>query len=146
MNDSDFHDEEIEQRIDDDFAEEETTVQSSRLGEGVDMEGRLTVKNVLEVAGKFRGDLLSNNSIKVLPGGMVEGNVDAFNVTIEGEAHADLIARKRLEILKQGKFVGSLELQPEVIVISEHARFGKDDEAAETFYKTYSSTSPKKSD
>lgn len=103
----------------------------------VEMEGNLSLKQGIEIGGAFSGAICSNNLVKIVEGGFVEGRVDAFHVVIEGGANLTLVARKRLEINKGGLFVGSLEIQPEFIVLSEFATFGETEEAAKEFRREF---------
>jgi cytoskeletal protein CcmA (bactofilin family) len=109
----------------------------SYLAEDIDIEGSLGVKYGLEVAGRFKGDLYSNSKINVLATGYVEGQAEAFDISIEGSAVGDFIPRKCFEIKKEGHFVGNLQVQPEVIRLSEFAVFGETKEIAEEFSKEF---------
>ncbi|MBZ0254950.1 polymer-forming cytoskeletal protein [bacterium] len=141
MSDFTFTEDDLESPIEDD-GDEEAEENPSRLGADVEMEGRLLVRRALDIAGGYSGSLTSNSSVRILPTGKMNGDIDAFNVAIEGEAHVQMLARKKLEILKGGKFVGNLQIQPEVIVLSEFASFGKDDASADEFYKEYARKDP----
>lgn len=110
----------------------------STIGSEVVLEGRMKVKYGLDVVGTFKGSLRSNSTVKINPGGRIEGSLDAYNVSIEGEAQVSMLARKRLEVLKGGKFIGSLDVQPELIVLSEFAVFGKDEEIAQQHKERFS--------
>ncbi len=101
------------------------------------MEGQLALKHGIEVGGLLKGSIQSNSLIRILDSGRLEGNVDTFNIAIEGSANLSLIARKRLEINKGGFFVGTLDVQPEVIVLSEFAIFGQDEKTARTFHDEF---------
>lgn len=115
----------------------EDNIPPSYLAKDIDMEGSMGVKYGLEVAGHFAGDLYSNNKITILPGGKVDGQIEAFDIVVEGNAEVLMTARKRLDILRGGRFVGKLELQPEVIRLSEFAVFGENAEAADSFFKEF---------
>lgn len=141
MSDFTFTEDDLEPPIEDD-GDEEAEENPSRLGADVEMKGRLLVRRALDIAGGYSGSLTSNSSVRILPTGKINGDIDAFNVSIEGEAHVHMLARKKLEILKGGKFVGNLQIQPEVIVLSEFASFGKDDASADKFYKEYARKDP----
>lgn len=144
MSDFSFTEDDLNNPLEDDAGlEDEADLQPSRVGPEASLSGRLLLRRALEMAGGFSGELTSNSTVKVLSTGSVKGAVDAFNVTVEGRVHAEMTARKRLEILKGGKFVGELQIQPEVIVVSEHAVFGRDDEIAESFHKEYSGSRSK---
>ncbi len=142
MSDFSFTEDDLEAPIEDDGDLEEADDNPSRLGADVEMEGQLLVRRSLDLAGAYQGNLVSNSTIRILPTGKMSGDIDAFNVSIEGEAHVQMMARKKLEILKGGKFVGNLEIQPEVIVLSEFASFGKDGKTADQFFNDYARKAP----
>jgi cytoskeletal protein CcmA (bactofilin family) len=142
MSDFSFTEDDLNAPIEDDGDLEEAEDNPSRLGADVEMKGRLLVRRALDLAGEYNGNLTSNSSVRILSTGKLNGDIDAFNVIIEGDAHVHMLARKKLEILKGGKFVGDLQLQPEVIVLSEFASFGKDDKTADEFYKEYARKDP----
>ncbi|MDP8244989.1 MAG: polymer-forming cytoskeletal protein [Candidatus Hinthialibacter antarcticus] len=142
MSDFSFTEDDLETPIGDDGDLEEAEENPSRLGADVEMQGRLLVRRSLDMAGEYKGNLVSNSTVRILPTGKLNGDIDAFNVIVEGEAHVKMLARKKLEILKGGKFVGDLQIQPEVIVLSEFASFGKDDASADEFYKEYARKDP----
>ncbi len=122
--------------------EERQTIRT-KIGPGAFLQGTLQLKQGMEILGNFKGDILSNSRVKVLKGGHLEGSVDAFDVTVEGEAKvASMNARKRFAVTGEGKFTGTLDIQPEEIVLSEYALFGSNDEIAEEFAKTYTSPHP----
>ncbi len=131
-----FADDDSELVPDEAYEEGQPTVRSY-IAPDVEMEGNLSLKQGIEVGGVFNGTIRSNNLVKIVEGGFVEGNVDAFHVVIDGGAHLSLVARKRLEINKGGLFVGNLEIQPEFIVLSEFATFGENEEAAREFRREF---------
>lgn len=133
-----FGDDEQDLPLDDDLDIEEDNGPRSFVAQDMEMEGLLNVRRGIEVSGAFHGVLTSNSSVYVKPGGLTDGDLDTFNVVIEGTVRGQLTARKRLEILSGGKFVGSLTTKPEAIVLSEHGIFGKDDDTAEAFHREFS--------
>ncbi|MBN2330148.1 MAG: polymer-forming cytoskeletal protein [Candidatus Omnitrophica bacterium] len=101
------------------------------------MEGELTLKHGIEIGGAFKGAIHSHSTVKVLPLGRLEGKVETYNLTVDGRANLSLVARKKLEINKGGRFIGTLDVQPELIVLSEHASFGETEESARAFEKEF---------
>lgn len=136
--DASFNDEEIQYPLEDEFEEENISDVRSTITEDVVMEGRMSLRYGVEIAGNYKGAVHSNSKVHILPGGLIEGDIEAFHVIIQGLAKAGkMVAKKRFEILNGGKFIGSLETQPEVLVLSEFAEFGADDETAARFAKEY---------
>jgi len=119
------------------ISEEAVNAASSVVTKDVEMEGVLRLKQGIDIAGKFKGSMQSNNTVNIKDGGVIEGKIDSFNIVVEGEASVEMTARKRLEIRKDGKFFGHLEIQPEVIILSEFATFGKSKEIANSFKTEY---------
>ena len=136
MPDFSFTEDDIEELHNEDSRGEDD-IPPSYLAKDSSMEGALGVKHGLDVAGHFNGDLYSNSKITILPGGKVEGQIEAFDIVIEGNSEVLMTARKRLDILNGGRFVGKLELQPEVIRLSEFAIFGENAGVADSFFKEF---------
>ncbi|MEW6234985.1 MAG: polymer-forming cytoskeletal protein [Candidatus Omnitrophota bacterium] len=120
-----------------DVSEEAVNAPASVVTKDVEMEGVLRLKQGIDIAGKFKGAIQSNNTVNIKEDGCIEGKIDSFNIVVEGEANVEMTARKRLEIRKDGKFFGNLEIQPEVIILSEFATFGKSKEIANSFKTEY---------
>ncbi len=116
---------------------EVSSLVSSSVDKDVEMEGVLHLKHGIDIAGKFEGQILSNHTVNIKEEGLIKGQIDAFNCVIEGRVECEMTARKRLEIRGGGTFVGNLEIQPEVIILSEFANFGEDEEVANNFKKEF---------
>lgn len=121
----------------DELLDDESNQPRSYVAPDMVMDGKLGLRHGIEIAGLFKGCIHSNSTIKILPPGRIEGNIDTFNLAIEGSANLSLTARKRLEINKGGFFVGTLEVQPEIIVLSEFATFGQDEKTARAFHDEF---------
>lgn len=132
-----FTEEDLEQPVDDDLDGDAPPEAKSVVASDVEMEGTLVVRYGVNMAGTFRGHLNSNSSITVNETGRADGELDAHHVKIEGRVDGILTARKKLEILGGGIFVGELSTQPEVIVLSEFSKFGQNEDIAEEFHKEY---------
>ncbi|MGC9326721.1 MAG: bactofilin family protein [Candidatus Hinthialibacter sp.] len=107
------------------------------------MEGELSLKYGIEIGGTFKGSIHSHSTVKVLPSGRLKGRVETYNLTVEGRADLSLVARKKLEINRGGRFIGALDVQPELIVLSEFASFGETQESALAFEKEFPRESKK---
>lgn len=121
----------------DELTTDESGGPRSTLARDVDISGSLTVRYGIDVAGHYSGQLRSNSFINLTETGHAEGELDAYHVCIEGRVDGTLTARKKLEILGGGTFVGELSSQPERIVLSEFSKFGKDEDVAEEFFREY---------
>jgi len=117
-------------------SDELNAIQSS-IASDAELDGELNVKNGMEIAGFVKGNIRSNSIVKVMETGRVEGKIDAYTVAIDGKAKLTLSARRQLEIGSSGEFVGTLDVQPEAIVISENAKFGRTKESADQFHQEF---------
>ncbi len=131
-----FTEDDLENHQDESLGDEPNQVRSFIASDMV-MEGSLNLKHGIEIGGFYKGAISSNSMVRVVDSGRLEGNVDSFNVSIDGSANLSLVARKRLEINKGGFFIGNLEVQPEIIVLSEFAVFGQDEDTARSFYNKF---------
>ncbi|MGI6456468.1 MAG: bactofilin family protein [bacterium] len=111
----------------------------SQVTDDVELEGELHLRQGIEFSGSFKGKIYSNSIVHVAKNGRVSGDIDAYTVSVEGDLRSShLIARKKLELLAGGKFIGTLDAQPEIIVLSEQATFGKNEDAAREFADRFS--------
>jgi cytoskeletal protein CcmA (bactofilin family) len=129
----DFTEDDLDLSSHDMFETDEQPGIRSVLGNDVEMDGVLNLRNGIEINGCFDGTMVSNSLIHVKEKGELNGDINAYHVIIEGKSTSNMTARKRLEILKGGTFTGTLDIQPEVIVLSEHASFGSDEKVAKEF-------------
>ncbi|MBD3266033.1 hypothetical protein GF373_05135 [bacterium] len=144
MADFSFTEDDLQENNQEENGNENQQIPPSHVAEDANLEGAISVRHGLEIAGHFNGDLHSHSKLTVLKTGSVEGRVDAFDVKIEGQANLSLTARKCLEIQKGGRFIGTLELQPEIIRLSEFAVFGDNEQAADSFHQEFTRDRSKK--
>lgn len=133
VDDFDFTEDDLDLSSQDAFAEEVQPGIRSVLGKDVEMDGILHLRNGIEINGTYNGAMISNSLVHVKDKGQLFGEVNAYHVIIEGQSQSNMTAKKRLEILKGGHFIGTLETQPEVIVLSEHAVYGSNEKVATEF-------------
>ena len=132
-----FSDDDLTMPVEEEFEEENLSDVRSTIAADVHMKGELHLRNGVEINGSFKGTLKSNSKVRVLDKGNLEGKVEAFHVILEGTSKSKMTARKRFEILKGGKFFGTLETQPELIILSEFATFGQDERIAKEFAREF---------
>lgn len=137
VDDFEFTEEDLEISSQDAFEDDEQPGIRSVLGNDVEMDGVLNLRNGIEINGNFEGTMVSNSLIHVKDKGELNGDINAYHVIVEGKSTCKMTARKRFEILKGGHFTGTLDIQPEVIVLSEHATFGSDEKVAKEFAKEF---------
>ncbi len=84
--------------------------------------GKLTFFGTVRIEGIIEGDILSEDTLVVAPGGEVRGNIDVGTLIITGGlVEANVIARKSVEIHPEGKLVG--EVTSPVLQIERGAIF-----------------------
>lgn len=138
MGDFTFTEDDLDLPIDAESQEENNEGPRSYVATDVELEGTLHVQRGIDMAGHFLGNLQANHNITVNPTGHVQGEMEAFHICIEGRVDGEVTARKRLEILGEGRFIGAFTEQPEIITISENSVFGHNSEVAERFSQEYS--------
>lgn len=138
MVDFSFTEDDLDESQQEEFYANSQDAPASYIAEDMVMEGTLAVKYGMEIAGTYLGDLYSHTRMKIAKTGSVDGKMEAFDIIVEGNADATVTARKCLEIHKGGRFVGTMQIQPEIIRLSEFAVFGETAEAAEAFHREFS--------
>ena len=94
---------------------------TSLLSKEVKIEGDIQGSENLQVEGKFKGSIKLAGDIFVGTTGVIEADVEADNVVIQGQLSGNVTARKQLQIQSSGKLVGDCTAQS--IDIKEGALF-----------------------
>jgi cytoskeletal protein CcmA (bactofilin family) len=94
---------------------------TSLLSKEVIIEGEIQGSENLQVDGKFKGSIKLAGDIYVGPTGVVEADIEADNVVIQGQISGNVTARKQLQIQSAGKLLGDCTAQS--IDIKEGALF-----------------------
>jgi cytoskeletal protein CcmA (bactofilin family) len=76
---------------------------------GVEMNGRLVVKQSLRIEGEFRGELESAASIFITETGAVEAPIRARSVEIHGAVVGNVVASREVVIHATGRLHGDVE-------------------------------------
>jgi cytoskeletal protein CcmA (bactofilin family) len=98
-----------------------STGTTSLLSKEVKIEGDIQGNENLQIEGKLKGSIKISGDIYVGPTGVVEANVEADNVVIQGLISGNVTARKQLQIQASGKLMGDCTAQ--TIDIKEGAYF-----------------------
>ncbi len=93
----------------------------SLLSKEVRIEGDIQGSENIQVEGKFKGSIKLTGDINIGPTGIVDADVEADNVVIQGELNGNVMARKQLQIQSSGKLLGDCTAQS--IDIKEGALF-----------------------
>ena len=91
------------------------------LGKNTEFVGKLTFNGTIRVDGHLKGEILTDGTIIVGQGGMIEANIHASALVISGEIYGDIIADQRIDIHAPGKVLGNI--QAPILVIDEGATF-----------------------
>ena len=79
---------------------------TSLLSKEVKIEGDIQGSENLQVEGKFKGSIKLAGDIYIGPTGVVEADVEADNVVIQGQISGNVTARNQLQIQSSGKLMG----------------------------------------
>lgn len=83
-----------------------TTGTTSLLSKEIKFEGDIQGNEDFQVDGELKGSINLAGSIYVGPTGIVEADVEADNVVIQGQITGNVKARKQLQIQSTGKLLG----------------------------------------
>jgi cytoskeletal protein CcmA (bactofilin family) len=93
----------------------------SRVGRGVEVSGEISFNGSLEVAGKIKGTLISQDgSLVIEQGGDVDAQVDVAVCIIRGIFHGNIMAKSRVEVYKTAQLNG--EVATPVLLVEEGAK------------------------
>lgn len=82
---------------------------TSLIAAGAEMAGDLRFQGAVQVDGRVRGNLLAGEGlVRVSAGGLVEGEVRAPHVVIDGEVIGDVFASGHLELGARSRVCGNL--------------------------------------
>lgn len=85
---------------------EKAASSTSTLSRNVKIEGELQGAENLHIEGYVKGSIKLDGSVFVGQAGVVEADVEAESVVIEGKVTGNVLARKQLEIHSTGKLIG----------------------------------------
>jgi len=98
-----------------------TSGTTSLLSKKVKIEGNIQGDEDLRVEGHFKGTIKVVGDFFVGQSGVVEADVEADNIVIQGQITGNVLARKQLEIQSSGQLLG--DCQAKSIDIREGAIF-----------------------
>ena len=94
---------------------------TSLLSKKVKIEGEIQGNEDLHVEGHFKGSIKITGDIFIGPTGIVEADVEAYNVIVQGKVTGNIMAHKQLQLQSSGKLLGDCAAQS--IHINEGALF-----------------------
>lgn len=81
---------------------------TSVVSEQVVLEGEIHGEENLHVFGRIRGAIRIDGDVLIGRTGVVEADVEASNITVEGTIRGNVLAREHLEIQSSGTMIGDI--------------------------------------
>ena len=97
------------------------TGSTSLLSRNVKIEGEIRGEENLHIDGRIKGAVRLNGDVLIGNAGVVEAEIEAENVVIQGQVTGNVTARQQLEIQPSGKLIGDCSARS--IDIKEGAMF-----------------------
>ena len=84
-----------------------TAGSTSLLSRSVKIEGEIHGEENLHIDGRIKGAVRLNGDVLIGNAGIVEAEIEADNVIIQGQVTGNVTARQQLEIQPSGKLIGN---------------------------------------
>jgi cytoskeletal protein CcmA (bactofilin family) len=81
---------------------------SAILDQGSSFEGRLTFEGTVQIAGDFKGEIFTNDTLVINKGSTVSAQIEADTIIISGSVEGNLFARKRVVMYPPATFRGTV--------------------------------------
>ncbi len=94
---------------------------TSVIDQGCELEGRLTSVGTLVMNGKFRGELVSSDTLLVGETGHVEAGVQVGIAIVSGQITGNISARERIELRSTARVFG--DIVTPVLILEEGVVF-----------------------
>jgi cytoskeletal protein CcmA (bactofilin family) len=94
---------------------------SAFIDEGSEIEGKYTFRGALMLNGRFKGEIMSTDTLIIGEKGVVNGQIQAGRVVVSGEVVGDVSATERIELKASARMFG--DIVAPVIVVEEGALF-----------------------
>ena len=91
------------------------------LGVNTEFEGKLSFTGAVRVDGRFKGEIITKGTLIVGELAVIESDIHASHIIVNGEIRGNVTADKRMEIHASGKVSGNI--QTPVLVINEGVVF-----------------------
>ena len=91
------------------------------LGVNTEFEGKLTFTGAVRIDGHFKGEISTGGTLIVGETAIIESDVNASHIIVNGEIRGNVMAEERMEIHTSGKVTGNI--QTPVLVINEGVVF-----------------------
>ncbi len=94
---------------------------SAFIDEASEIEGKYTFSGTVMINGKFKGEIVSNDTLIVGEKGVINATIRAGTVLISGEVVGNVLATERVELRGTARVFGDVEAP--VIVVEEGVLF-----------------------
>ena len=91
------------------------------IGPDAKFKGELSFDKGVKVLGIFEGRIDTKGDLVVASGGMLQADVEAGNIIIEGELNGNVAAKDLVELKQSARLQG--DLRCERLIVTEGARF-----------------------
>lgn len=91
------------------------------LGPDVTLKGEITFEKALRLHGRLEGQVFTPGQFHIERGASVTGDVEAGNVTVDGEVRGNITAAERIELRQTADYEG--DLQASKLTVEEGAIF-----------------------
>ena len=78
------------------------------LAPGAEFEGLLSFRGAARVEGKLSGDVVAEGCLVIGEGARVRARIEVDELIVGGELEGEIHARRRIELLKTARVVGTL--------------------------------------
>ncbi len=87
----------------------------SIIGSSITIEGEVSGDDHLEVHGQIAGKIATAGAVDVLPSAVVEAEIDADRVRVEGRSVGKVQAKSQVEITEKGNVAGDI-FAPKILI------------------------------
>jgi cytoskeletal protein CcmA (bactofilin family) len=99
------------------------------IDEGSEMEGRYTFRGTVMLNGRFKGEISSEDTLIIGERGVVEADIRAGRVQVNGEITGNVRATERIDLKRTARMYGDVEapvvVVEEGVVFEGHCRMAK---------------------
>ena len=81
------------------------------IGPSSNIEGKINASGTVRIDGKYTGDIFTDEDVLIGENGVINGNINAMNVSISGKVDGNIICKGLLEILPSGHLDGDIEVK-----------------------------------
>ncbi len=91
------------------------------IDEGSEIEGKYTFSGTVMLNGKFKGEIVSNDTLIIGEKGVINADIRAGQVLVSGEVVGNVQATERVELKRTARVFGDVEAP--IIVVEEGVLF-----------------------